>query len=177
MSLASTIIPKSDQLNADDLIAGPRVIRITEAKLTGDKQQPVSIYFEDDNGRPYKPNLSMRRALILTWGQDETTFTGRTLCLFRNPLVSYAGEPCGGIQISHMSNIKEPVSLSLTERRGKRKPFHIEPIPDGEEAAKNGMKALQEWFTSIPLHFKTFLKPTLDAKWKIIAAEADKTKA
>ena len=63
MDLSQTIIPKSDQLNADDLIAGPRTIRIT-AVSTGNAEQPVVINYEGDNGRPYKPSKSMRRILV-----------------------------------------------------------------------------------------------------------------
>jgi hypothetical protein len=42
MNLENTIIPKSDQLNADDLIGGPRTITITGVKA-GTPEQPVTI--------------------------------------------------------------------------------------------------------------------------------------
>ena len=69
--LAKTIEPKSDQLNADDLIAGPRTIVITAVRANaGSAEQPVSISFEGDDGKPYKPCKSMRRVMVHVWGPD-----------------------------------------------------------------------------------------------------------
>ena len=61
--LSKTIDPKSDQLNSDDLIAGPITIRITKVSANlSSPEQPISIFFEGDNGKPYKPCKSMRRS-------------------------------------------------------------------------------------------------------------------
>ena len=65
--LGKTIAPKSDQLNADDLISGPRTITITNV-ASGSKDQPINISFEGDNGKPYRPGKSMRRGLGLCLG-------------------------------------------------------------------------------------------------------------
>jgi len=63
---AKTIEAKSDQLNSDDLIAGPITVTITDVKINlNTDQQPVSISFTGDNGKPWKPSKSMRRALML----------------------------------------------------------------------------------------------------------------
>jgi hypothetical protein len=69
MNLNATIIPKSDQLNADDLISGPRTIKITAVE-SGSAEQPVSIQYHGGTGRPYKPSKSMRRVLVAMWGTD-----------------------------------------------------------------------------------------------------------
>ena len=50
--MAPTIIPKSDQTNADDLISGPITIKITGVDIRGGQEQPISIHYEGDNGKP-----------------------------------------------------------------------------------------------------------------------------
>ena len=55
MDLSKTIIPKSDQLNADDLISGAKTIKIRDIKGGADEAQPVCIYFYGDNNKPFKP--------------------------------------------------------------------------------------------------------------------------
>lgn len=125
--LASTIIPKSDQLNADDLIAGPMTITITKvSKVKG--EQPIIINFEGDNGRPYKPGKSMRRVLVLVWGGNGNHYVGEALTLYRDPEVTFGSDKVGGIRISHMSGIDGPRELAITVKRGQRKPFHVKPL-------------------------------------------------
>jgi hypothetical protein len=58
MRLRDTITPKSDQLNADDMITGPITVTITGVRR-GDKDQPVVIDI-DGGYQPYKPCKSMR---------------------------------------------------------------------------------------------------------------------
>ena len=45
---------KSDQLNADDLIAGPITVRVVSARITGGMEQPVTVEL-DGGHRPWKP--------------------------------------------------------------------------------------------------------------------------
>lgn len=68
--MSKTIEPNSDQLNADDLLTGPRTITITDVKVREGSDQPVSVFYEGDNGKPYKPGKSMRRLMIAVWGTD-----------------------------------------------------------------------------------------------------------
>ena len=52
--LAPTIVPKSDQLNSDDLIGRNLTIKVTQVSiLAGD--QPVAVHYEGDEGKPYTP--------------------------------------------------------------------------------------------------------------------------
>ncbi len=44
--MTQVIQPKSDQINADDLIAGPITVKITDVKIQGGTEQPVSIHIE-----------------------------------------------------------------------------------------------------------------------------------
>ena len=188
MNLNSTIIPKSDQLNADDLIAGPRTIKITAVE-SGNAEQPVRIRYEGDNSRPYLPGKSMRRVLVQLWGSEGALYIGRRLTLYRDPSITFGPDTTGGIRISHASDIAEAQEMALTVKRGKRKPFRVEPMPPekpqaeafdiqaltdvGESKAREGSDSLREWFMSLPKPAKSSLKPTLDGKWKQLAEDAD----
>ena len=125
--LGATIAPKSDQMNADDLIQGPRTITITAVKA-GDKEQPIAIYFQGDDGKPYKPCKGMRRVLVAFWGPDGSAYVGRSMTLFRNPKVKWGGIEVGGIQISHMTHITGDQTFSLTESKTSRKPFTVKAL-------------------------------------------------
>ena len=144
-SLAATIVPKSDQANADDLIASPVTVEVLAVKQ-GDKESPVWIVTSGFEGRPWKPCKSMRRVLIAAWGEYGSQWVGKSVTLFCDPEVMYGGVKVGGIRISHMSHIDSDLSLSLTATRGKRKPFNVkrlavkapvanEPLPPYDPAA------------------------------------------
>ncbi len=136
--LSLTIAPKSDQLNADDLIAGPRTItvtRVTTKKSSVD--QPTSIHYEGDDGKPYKPCLSMRRVLVQLWGAKGDLYAGRSMTLYRDPAVRFGADAVGGIRISHMSHISGEKRLSLTVTRGKKAPFVVQPLQASQAAGKS----------------------------------------
>jgi len=125
--LSRTIKPKSDQLNYDDLLAGPITVAVQDIGLTGADDQPISIVI--GNGyQPYKPCKSMRKLLIFCWGKDGSQWIGRSMTLFGDPSVKWAGQAVGGIRISHLSDISQDLSLSLTETRGKRKPYLVKRL-------------------------------------------------
>lgn len=127
MNLSTTIIPKSTQLNADDLIAGSRTIKITSV-TAGSAEQPVAINFEGDAGRPYLPGKSMRRILVAMWGSESDAYIGKRLTLFREPGIRFGSDEVGGIRISH-ADIDRPLVLALTEKRGKRSQYRVEALP------------------------------------------------
>ena len=70
MDMSPVIIPKSDQLNSDDLIVGPITIKITDVIIRAGQEQPISIHYEGDNGKPYKACKSMCRVMVSAWGAD-----------------------------------------------------------------------------------------------------------
>lgn len=130
--MSAVITPKSDQLNSDDLIAGPRTITITKVAVRAQAgEQPVSIFFEGDDGKPWKPCKSMARVLVHAWGADASAYTGRRLTLYRDPAVTWGGMQVGGIRISHMSHIEAAFTIALTATRGSRKPFAVKPLAAG----------------------------------------------
>ena len=127
-NMLQTIVPKSDQLNADSLIGQSLTIRVTKVVIKADEQQSVWISYEGDAGRPYKPCMSMRRVLVQAWGPDANHYVGRSMTLCRDPNVKWAGEAVGGIRISHLSHIEKPFTMALTATRGSRKPYTVEVL-------------------------------------------------
>lgn len=146
--MTPAITPKSDQLNSDDLIAGPITIKVTEVTIRGGQEQPVSIHYEGDNGKPYKSCKSMNRVLVAAWGADAKEYTGRSMTLYRDPSVKWAGMEVGGIRISHLSHINAPMVMALTATKGSRKPFTVQPLKVAEPidwgARINAAKTLEE---------------------------------
>ncbi len=134
IDVSKTVAPKSDQLNADDLIGQSKTIKIRDVKGNSDEQQPISIYFEGDNNKPYKPCKSMRRVLLTVWGANGLTYIGKSMTLYRDDKVSFGGIEVGGIRISHMSDLEGEIKVALTVSRSKRAPFIIKPL--GEIKAK-----------------------------------------
>lgn len=187
LDLSDTITPKSDQLNADDLIGGPRTIKITGVKKTS-KEQPVAINFEGDNGKPYLPCKSMTRVMVQIWGKDGLKYVGKSMTLFRDAKVTWGGAEVGGIRISHMSDIASKVTLSLTATKQSKKPFivlplgdaaptkvkiDIEPLKAGAEAALlDGSETLKTWFTALSNDEKIIIKTFME-DYKTRAKEND----
>lgn len=120
--------PKSDQLNADDLIGGPRTVTIREVREMNSNEQPLAIFYEGDNGKPYKPCKSMMRALMYVWGPEGSEYVGKAMTLWRDPSVTWGGEAIGGIRISHMSGIREPMEFPLSASKAKRVLYEVLPL-------------------------------------------------
>jgi hypothetical protein len=128
MDLTESIAPKSDQLNADDLISGPVTVTIAEV-AKGTPEQPVDVRLVEFPGRAYRPSKSMRRVMVSAWGAEASTYPGHRITLFRNPEITFGREKVGGIEISHLSHIDKPLTIALTATRGKRKNFTVTPLP------------------------------------------------
>lgn len=127
MDISQTIQPKSDQINADDLTAGPITVTIEEVKR-GSQEQPVELHLASFPGRPFKPGLSMRRVLVNVWGKDAKEYVGRSMVLYRDPEITFGKEKVGGVRISHMSHMDKPLTMALTVTRGRRAPYKVEPL-------------------------------------------------
>jgi len=175
IDMSKTVAPKSDQLNADDLIAGAKTITITDIKSTQSPDQPISIYFDGDNGKPYKPCKSMRRVLIFVWGNDGKQYIGKSLTIFNDPKVRFGGTDVGGIRISHMSDIEKPVTMALTVTKANRKPYTVYPLvlhkndlfSDGMIFANKGIDALKMWWDSLSKEDKNSIKGRMEELKKI----------
>jgi hypothetical protein len=104
MDLSQTIVPKSDQLNADDLIAGPVTVTISDV-VNGTAEQPVDVRLVEYPGRAYRPSKSMRRVLVSAWTADGALYAGRRLTLYRNPDIMFGRDKVGGIEIKSRNPI------------------------------------------------------------------------
>lgn len=126
-NLSSTIVPKAEQLNAEELLSGPRTITITNVRM-GNDEQPVMIDFEGDDGRPFKPGKTMRKLLIYAWGEDGRQWIGRSMTLFNEASVMFGGMKVGGIRISHLSDIAKPIQIAFTSTKGKKQIHSVEVL-------------------------------------------------
>jgi hypothetical protein len=125
MDMTQFIAPRSDQLNADDMIGGPRTITISRVRASeGTPEQPVEIHIEGSD-KPYKPCKSMRRVMVSLWGPDASQYVGRSMTLYRDPEVQFGGMKVGGIRIGEMSHIEKDAQLVLTASKTKRAPYMV----------------------------------------------------
>ena len=121
------IAPKSDQLNGDDLISGPITIKVVKVHVRDADQQPIDVHYDNDNGKPYKPCKSMGRVLAQCWG-GPSKWIGKTMTLYRDEKVTWAGMEVGGIRISHLSDIAKPITMSLSASNKSKKPYTVQPL-------------------------------------------------
>lgn len=128
LDMSPVIAPKSNQLTADDLLSGDRTITITGVELTPGAEQPCRISFEGDNGKPWFPCKSMGRVLVKAWGPDAKNYVGKSVHLFRDPEVVWAGMKIGGIRIKALSHIDAPFDMALTATRGKKAMSRFFPL-------------------------------------------------
>ena len=127
--ISHTLIAKSDQLNAVDVIGAEKVLTITSVDVKQSGDQPVIIHYEGENGRPWKPCLTVRRILSELWTRDSSKWIGHSVSVHRDPTVKWAGEPHGGIRPHAATGLDSTVVIKLKEERGgKPKAFEIKPL-------------------------------------------------
>ena len=161
--MTAVITPKSDQINADDLISGPMTIRIASVLVQGGTEQPVSMAFEG-SAKVFRPCKSMSRVIVAAWGPDSKAYTGRSMTLYRDASVKWGGMAVGGIRISHLSHIDKDMTMMLTMTKQNRAPHKVQVLrvtdapeppardPEAEQAALNaadqGKAAFAAWWNS-----------------------------
>lgn len=144
VDLSKTIIAKSDQLNADDLMGGPITVTVQDVR-EGSADQPIAVFYEGCNGKPYYPCKSMRRVLVNVWGKDGKAYAGKAMTLFREPSVKFGGIAVGGIRISHMSDITQDTPLALQVTRGSKKLYTVKPLRAQQQTRQSQGDAWQSW--------------------------------
>jgi len=127
-ALQQALAPKSDQLNADDLIAANKIIVISGVNINLGSEQKIIINYQGDNGKPWKPSKGMGRVLTELLGGDPDKWVGETVELFRNKEIRFGKEKCGGIQIAGMSAVRNVTTLLITTAKGKKSSITIQPI-------------------------------------------------
>ena len=183
--LRATIAPKSDQLNAEQLLHGPLTITVTDVRVGASDEQPISVHYEGEQGRPFKPCKTMRKVLIFAWGPDGREWIGRAMTLYNDPQVRFGGAEVGGIRISHMSDIDRDINVSLTATRGKKALHTIKRMDNsaatkaaaererlakieanGYDAADMGMPALVAFWSALSKSDKAHFASIKETSWK-----------
>ena len=127
MDMSASIAPKSDQLDAIELAAGPRTFTIAEV-TKHNVEQPWNLHLAEFP-RPWRPSKSMLRVMAAAWGLDGAKWAGNRVTLFCDPTVQFGNETVGGTRISHMSGIDKALKLPLLVKRGKSALFTVQPLP------------------------------------------------
>ena len=140
--MSEVIIAKSDQINAVDLTGAPRTIKIRAVNVQPGTEQPVTIQIEGDK-KYFRPCKSMSRVLVRAWGPDSAKYVGKSLRIYNDPDVLWAGMKVGGIRISHMSDIDGEFTMALAENKKNRKPFTVKPMPQQRPPAQQQTTAFK----------------------------------
>lgn len=165
MDISDTLAPNSDQLDAIELLGGPRTFTITKVSK-GNAEQPVQVHLAEFP-RPWRPGKSMRRVLAACWGTDASQWAGRRVTLYCDESVRFGSEVVGGTRISHLSHIDKPKSVPLLVSRGKSATFRVQPLAD--DAPTSPVDALRaEWKTADPDR-----KKEIEAEVARLTSEAD----
>ncbi|RYG88578.1 MAG: hypothetical protein EON59_04015 [Alphaproteobacteria bacterium] len=125
--MLKVIEPKSDQINADDLLDRDMIITITGVQVRPGTEQPVSMTFEGSQ-KVFRPCKTVSRIIVKAWGADTSVYAGRSIKLYRDPGVKWGGLAVGGIRVRAISHINEPLKLALAESKQNRKISVIEPL-------------------------------------------------
>lgn len=145
MDITDTLAPKSDQLDAVDLLGGPQTFTITDVSRNADGDQPVNITLAEFP-RVWRPGKSMRRVLAACWGADTAPWPGRRVTLYCDETVKFGGEVVGGTRISHLSHIgKKPRAIPLLVTKGRSATFRVQPLPDEPTLEERLASLRAEW--------------------------------
>lgn len=188
LDVTKAIQPKSDQINADSLVTGPQTIKLRDVKVDPTGEQPIWVYFEGDDNKPWKPCKTSARCLAAIWGANAAQWLGMSCTIYNDPTVTWGGAAVGGIRVSHMEGIDKPRVLSLTKTRGKKGQITIQPLiahdapkidveaanESVRAAALNGKAAFVIWWKS-NAGLRDAVAPIMD-EIKATVAEADKEK-
>lgn len=195
LDVTKAIEAKSDQLNADDLVE-PRTIRIRDVQVKSG-EQPISIFYDGDDGKPWKPSKTSARCLAGIWGANATNWIGLSCTIYNDKTVTWAGAAVGGVRVSHMEGIDKPVTLMLAKTRGKKGATVIQPLkiestqkqspqapaapPEkaqsaAREAAKLGRDSFQQWWKD-NADLRESVKPIMSELQKMVEEKESATDA
>jgi hypothetical protein len=168
--ISDTLAPKSDQLDAVDLLGSPpRIFTITKVSK-GNAEQPVQVHLAEFP-RVWRPGKSMRRVLAACWGKDAAQWVGRRVELFCDESVIFGGETTGGTRISRLSHIDEPRTVPIIIKKGRSGGYKVGPLPDAapiDPAAAQIAALRAEWKDANPER-----KAVIEAEVKALQTGAD----
>lgn len=164
LDVTKAIEPRSDQLNYDDFLTGPRTVKIDRVEVKSGAEQPVAVHLVGYEGKPWKPCKTSLRCLVAIWGPDASRWSGLSLTIYGDHDVTWGGMKVGGIRVSHMEGLTSPRTLMLTKTRGKKgatviKPLEVAiahvPVIDESELARqmesvaNDPEAKRKWWSGL----------------------------
>lgn len=150
MDISDTLAPKSDQLDAVDLLGGPPRIFTVKDVSRGNSEQPVQISLVEFP-RVWRPGKTMRRVLAHCWGSDASKWVGRQVELFCDTEVVFGGEKVGGTRISRLSHIDKPMSVPVILKKGRSGGYKVDPMPAAAAPVDPRIADLRaEWPTATP---------------------------
>lgn len=134
VDVTKALEPRSDQLNADDALAGPITIHVTGGGISS--EGGLIITTAEYPQRPWHVSKGMGRFIAAIWGPESDKWIGGALTLYRDPEVKYAGQAVGGLRIAAMTGLDKPFTGPLRLTRGKSTPFTIQPLTDTDTASQ-----------------------------------------
>lgn len=141
LDVSDFIQPKSDQLNADNLRAGPITVQITGAAVPGGREQPVVLRISGGH-MPWKPCKTTMRIMCEAWGTtDASQWVGRWVTLFRDPDVRFGSGTPGGIRISALSHIRKPLALTLAKSKGQLQTHEVKVLTPKDQKTEGAATA------------------------------------
>jgi hypothetical protein len=162
LDMSPVIVPRSDQISADDFLTGPRTYKIEGVAINPGTEQPINISLAGEP-RFWRPCKSMARCLVAAWGPDAKLYSGKSVTLYRDPKVKWGGLEVGGVRISHMSHIERPLSMALTATKGRRADFTVKPLITQAEPPADPVHSAAE---AVELIEAATSMPELGAIWK-----------
>jgi hypothetical protein len=134
MDLSKALAPKTDQIDAADLIGRPpQIFTIKSVSENGSEladQQPVNIRLEETD-LYWRPSKGMLRVMAdpECWGRDVKLWAGRQVELYGDPNVYFGKEKRGGTRISRMSHISGKKKILINPRGGRGAYWEVTPLP------------------------------------------------
>ena len=125
--ISQAMKPKSDQLNADDLVVESIIVKIVDV-AQGSAEQPVVVHITGGH-KPWKPNKGTIRVLASQWGDQKEDWIGQCVELYRKEDVDFgSSKNIGGIRVAGLTGISKPTTVMVTERRGRKSPHTLQPL-------------------------------------------------
>jgi hypothetical protein len=146
--ITDTLAPTSDQLDAVDLLGGPRTFTIKDVSK-GNAEQPVQVHLAEFP-RVWRPGKSMRRVLAACWGNEASQWIGHRVTLYCDPDVMFGGEAVGGTRIAALSHIDKAKKVPLLVKRGKSATFTVQPLANEPTTAERIDALKAEWRAANP---------------------------
>lgn len=136
MDITDALAPKSDQLDAVELVS-PRTFTIDTGSRLGKRDgwtvAEIKLVGFD---RVWRPSKGMLDVLAKCWGTDAREWVGRSVTLYNDTSVMFGKENTGGIRISHLSHIDGTQKLSIrASGAGRKKPWTVQPLADAPAPA------------------------------------------